>query len=392
MVYDFDTVVNRYNTNSLKFDMKDKYGKPEDVLPMWVADMDFPVLNEVKEAIHRRADHPVYGYTYAGEEYYNSVMDWMKNRHSYQTEKDWYLVGPGVVFGIAVAIRAFTKPGDGIMINTPVYPQFFSVISKNDRRIVKSPLTYRRLEENQYELNFADIEEKIKSQNVKLYILCSPHNPVGRVWTKQELTTLGTILKKHNVLLVSDEIHMDFVFTGYRHQVFAGIRKEFSDFTITLTAPTKTFNLAGLQIANAIISNPSIRKEYLRELQRTFYMEPNIFAIEAGRAAYSHGVAYMDQLLQYLEENVKLVKEHIHTYLPKVKLSHMEGTYLMWLDFTEYGLPQGEINEKMLRKAKLWLHPGELFGEDGNGFQRFNIAVPRSVLRQSLTQLTEAFS
>ena len=392
MVYDFDSVINRYNTNSLKFDMKKEYGQPEDVLPMWVADMDFPVLPEVTKAIMSRAQHPVYGYSVAGDDYFKSVMEWMKKRYSYITEKEWYVTAPGVVFALAVAIRAYTKPGDAVMINTPVYPQFYQVIKNNERKIVKSPLVLHRNEEDHYEMNFKEIEENIIKNDVKLYILCSPHNPVGRVWTKEELLTLGSILKKHNVLLVSDEIHMDFVYSGYRHHIFAGLKKEFENFTITCTAPSKTFNLAGLQIANIIIADEELRKQFVREFRRTGYAEPNIFGVEACQAAYEYGAEYMDQLVSYLEDNCKIVKDYLHTYLPKIKIAHIEGTYLMWLDFLDYGLSQLELNNKIKLDAKLWLNQGDKFGEEGVGFERMNIAVPRSVLQQGLDQLREAFS
>ena len=392
MTYNFDTYINRYNTDSLKFDTKSRYGQPEDVLPMWVADMDYPVLPKVTEAIHNRAEHPAYGYTYAGEDYYNSVMAWMHNRHSYVTDKDWYVITPSVVFALAVAVRAYTKPGDGVMINTPVYPQFFNIIVNNDRKIVKSPLILRREKEDYYEMDYAQLEEEIVKSKIKLYILCSPHNPVGRVWTKEELLTLGDILKRHNVLLVSDEIHMDFVYSGYQHHVFAGINKEFEDFTITCTSPSKTFNLAGLKIANIIIANKELRRQFVAEIVKTGYTEPNIFGMVSCQAAYRFGAEYVDQMMQYLEDNVKFVREYIGTHLPKVKLSHIEGTYLMWLDFLDYGLSQKEINKKLMYEAKLWLNAGDRFGEEGNGFQRINIAVPRSVLKQGFVQLTRAFS
>ena len=392
MGVDFDRLIDRYNTNSVKFDFKKEYGQPEDVLPMWVADMDFPVLPEVTNAIKKRAEHPVYGYSVAGDEYYKSVMDWFENRHSYQTKKEWYVITPGVLFALGVAIRAYTEPGEGVMINTPVYGQFYKVIASNGRKLVKSPLVLHRELEDRYEMDFTGLEEKIVKNQVKLFILCSPHNPVGRVWTEAELLTLGGILKKHNVLLVSDEIHMDFVYSGYRHHVFACLRDEFKEFTITCTAPSKTFNLAGLQIANIVIANEELRKKFVKEMRKTGYSEPNIFGMVACQAAYTYGAEYMDQLVEYLEKNVKLLQEYLSAYLPKIKWSHIEGTYLMWMDFLDYNLSQESINNKIRHQAKLWLSSGEIFGEEGVGFQRINIAVPRSVLIQCLNQLKETFS
>ena len=391
MRYNFDTPINRYHTNSLKFDFKKAYGQPEDVLPMWVADMDFPVLPEVTKAIIRRANHPVYGYTMALEEYYKSVMEWMETRHSYHTKRDWFIITPSVVFSLGVAIRAFTKENGAVMINTPVYGQFFKIIVNNDRRIVESPLVYQE-DTKRYELNFHDIETKIVKEQIKLYILCSPHNPVGRVWTKEELLTLGSILKKHQVVLVSDEIHMDFVFKKYRHNVFSTLKEEFEEFTITCTSSSKTFNLAGLQNANTIIANKTLRREFLRELKKSGYNEPNIFGMVACQAAYECGADYMDQLVDYLWQNVEFTKEYVSQYMPKLKITPMEGTYLMWLDFREYGFSSEEINHRLMYQAKVWIQEGKQFGEKEDGFYRMNIAVPRSILKQCLEQLREAFS
>ena len=321
MQYNFDTPIDRYHTNCLKFDYKKEYGQPDDVFPMWVADMDYPVLPEVTEAIIKRAKHPVYGYTLASDAYYESVMRWMETRHQYITEKEWYTVTPGVVFAIAMAIRAFTNPGDAVMVNTPVYAPFFKTVRNNDRIVVECPLVYERKEMDEYRLDFAEIEKKIAENNVKMYILCSPHNPVGRVWTEEELRTLGNILKKYNLLLVCDEIHMDFVFSGHKHHVFAGLSKEFEDFTITCTAPSKTFNLAGLQISNIIISNEGMREKFRAEMSKLGYEEPNVLGLEACQAAYEYGADYMDQLVKYLEENKKLVIDYLAEHIPAIKLS-----------------------------------------------------------------------
>lgn len=391
MVYNFDTPINRYHTNSVKFDFKKAYGQPEDVLPMWVADMDFPVLPEVTEAIIKRAKHPVYGYTMALEDYYESVIKWMEARHSYHTKKDWYSITPSVVFSLGVAIRAFTKENEGVMINTPVYGQFFKIIANNNRRIVDSPLVYHE-DNKRFELNFQDIEAKIVKEKVKLYLLCSPHNPVGRVWTKEELLTLGSILKKHQVVLVSDEIHMDFVFKKYRHHVFSTLKEEFKEFTITCTSSSKTFNLAGLQLSNTIIANQTLRKEFLRELRKSGYNEPNIFGLVACQTAYEWGADYMDQLVDYLFENVEFITDYVNQYMPKLKITTMEGTYLMWIDFREYGLSSEELKHKLMYQAKVWLQEGKQFGETEEGFYRMNIAVPRSILKQCFNQLREAFS
>lgn len=392
MIYDFDTPINRYNTNSIKFDHKKQFGQPEDVIPMWVADMDYPVLPDVTEAIIRRANHPVYGYTEGGNEYYQSVMEWMQKRHGYGTKKDWYIITPGVIFALSVAIRAYTEPEDSIMINTPVYRPFFRSIEQNGRKAIKVPLQYDRQDVDRYVMNFTEIEEKILENNVKMFVLCNPHNPVGRVWTKEELMTLGDILKKHGVLLVSDEIHMDFIYSGHKHHVFAGLREDYQEFTITCTSPSKTFNLSGLQIANTIIVNPKLRMKFIREMRKTGYDHPNIFGLEACQAAYEHGADYLDQMVRYLESNKEYAEDYIRSNLPKIKFSPMEGTYLMWLDFQDYGLSKEEISKILMHKAKIWLNQGEIFGEEGSGFQRINIAVPRQQLIHCLEQIKKAFS
>ncbi len=390
-MYNFDEPFDRYKTGSLKFDFKKEHEQPEDVLPMWVADMDYPVLPDITEAIIKRAKHPVYGYTLCGDDYYKSVMNWMQHRHGYETKKEWYITTPGVVFAIAMAIRAFTKPGDAVMINTPVYYPFSSAILKNDRKLITSSLLYKEEKIGRYEMNFAEIEERIIKNKVKLFILCSPHNPVGRVWSSEELIEIGAILKKHKVLLISDEIHMDFVYTGYRHHVFAGLRKEYEDFTITCTAPSKTFNLAGLQISNIIIANKTLREQFALEVSKTGYDEPNLYGLIACQTAYNYGAEYVDEMLTYLEGNIQFAEEYLKKYLPKVKVTKMEGTYLMWLNFNEYGLTTEELNHRITHQAKLWLDPGEIFGIEGEGFQRINIAVPRSTLVTCLEHLKKAF-
>lgn len=389
--YRFDQEINRYNTSCLKYDFKSRYNKPEDVFPMWVADMDFEVPQVITEAIKKRAEHGIYGYTIGDDRFYNSLISWMQTRHQYETKKEWYLQIPGVVFGLAMAVRAFTNPGDAVMVQTPVYYPFYKCIENNHRVVVKNSLIYEKDGTPAYRMDYDKIEEDIVKHQVKLFILCSPHNPVGRVWTEEELIRLGEILERHQVLLVSDEIHMDFIFGQRKHHVFAGLKPSFENFTITCTAPSKTFNLAGLQLANLIVSNEEIRERLRAEIQATGYAEPNVFGLVACQAAYESGGDYLDHLIEYLEGNVAFVKEFLKENLPKVKLIEPEGMYLLWLDFNEYGLSSQEITDIIVKKAKLWFNAGEIFGDEGLGFQRINIATNRAVVERAMNQLKDAF-
>lgn len=388
--YNFDREINRYNTSCLKYDFKGRYNKPDDVLPMWVADMDFFVPEEVTDAIKKRAEHGVYGYTIGDEAFFDSLIRWMKIRHGYETEKDWYIQTPGVVFGLAMAVRAFTNPGDAVMVQTPVYYPFYKSIENNGRRIVKNPLIYERDQTPAYRMDYELLEEDIVKNNVKLFILCSPHNPVGRVWTKEELIRLGDILEKHKVIMVSDEIHMDFVFGERKHHVFASLKPSYESFTITCTAPSKTFNLAGLQLSNLIVSDEKLRNELKREIACTGYAEPNIFGLVACQASYDYGAEYLEQLISYLEGNIAYIKDFVANYLPKVKVVEPEGTYLLWLDFTEYGYSAKELNYILLNEAKLWFNSGDIFGPEGEGFERINIATSRSVIERAFSQMANA--
>lgn len=390
--YNFDQHINRYGTDCIKFDFKSHYKKPEDVLPMWVADMDFAVPDDVTEAIMERARHGIYGYTIAGEEYNQAVIGWMKRRHGYTIEQDWILQTPGVVYAIVMSIRAFTNPGDAVMIQTPVYYPFYKSIYNNGRKLVTNPLIYQKDKEVAYTIDLKQFEQAIIENDVKLFVLCNPHNPVGRVWTREELMGMGEILKRHNVLVVSDEIHMDFVFSGHKHLVFAGLSEEFEHMTITCTAPSKTFNLAGLQLSNIILANETLRTKLRQEINATGYSEANVFGLVACQAAYEHGDEYVDQLNEYVQGNIDYIDNFLKENLPKAHLIRPEGTYLLWIDFSEYGISIEKMNERILHKAKLWFNSGEIFGVEGKGFQRINVATNRLVIEQALEQLKDAFS
>ncbi len=387
MNFDFDKPIDRTGTDSLKHDFFTERAMPCDTLPMWVADMDFAVPPAVIQALTTRCEHGVFGYTDAKEDYYRVLQHWFSRRYSWDIQPAWVVKTPGVVYAICTAVRAFTLPGDAVLIQQPVYYPFASAVKNNNRKLIVSTLRY---DNGSYQMDFADLEDKIIQNNVRLFTLCNPHNPVGRVWTKEELTRIGEICIRHNVLVLSDEIHADFIHAGHSHTVFASITPAFADNTVTCTSPSKTFNLAGLQISNILISNESLRRRFKQEIRRTGYDEPNIMGIVACKAAYEHGEEWLDALLVYLADNVALVRDFVRDRLPKISLVEPEGTYLVWLDFSRLGLSDDALNELIIHKAKLWLDAGTMFGAGGSGFQRINLACPRSVVQEALLRIEKA--
>jgi len=388
---DFDKVVNRKGTKSLKYDFAVKRGYPEDVLPLWVADMDFPTSSYVEDALVNVARHNIYGYsnTQEGDGFFEAVSGWMKRHHDFEVEREWHVKTPGVTFAIAHAIRALTKPGDAVIIQQPVYYPFSSIIRENKRKLVSSDLVID--EEGRYHMDFEDFEKRIAENDVKLFILCSPHNPVGRVWTKDELITVGDICSRHGVYVFSDEIHFDFVWKG-PHHVFQDLKEEYKDFTITATAPSKTFNLAGLQQSNIFIPNESIRRKFKAEISATGYDEPNIFGITAAQAAYESGDEWYNAATAYIKSNIDFAADFVRNNLPGVKLIDTQGTYLIWLDFRNLGISAVELDDILINSAKLWLDSGKIFGKAGEGFQRINTTCPRSVLKEALSRIAKVIS
>lgn len=384
---DFDAIVERRNTNSLKYDFAVQKGKPKEVMPLWVADMDFPASSYVQEALREKAEHGIWGYSEAQESYFEAVKDWMFRHHGWQVEASWLVKTPGVVFALVMAIRAFTNPGDGVLIQQPVYYPFGEVIQKNGRRIVDNTLIQR--EDGRYEVDFTDFEEKIVQENVKLFILCNPHNPTGRVWSIEELTKMGDICYKHQVLVVSDEIHSDFVFQG-KHQVFAGLKEEYKKMTVTCTSPSKTFNLAGLQVSNIFIADEKLRTQLKKELAATGYSQLNIMGLVACEAAYRDGEEWYRAVHAYIWQNIVYTKAFLEKHIPGIKMRKPEGTYLVWLDCRGLGLKEHELEELIVQKAGLWLDAGAMFGKAGAGFQRINVACPRATLRAALERLADA--
>ncbi|MGC4018859.1 MAG: MalY/PatB family protein [Muricomes sp.] len=387
MKFDFDTIVERRGTNSLKYDFAVERGRREDILPLWVADMDFTTAPVILEKLEQIVKHGIFGYSDSKEDYFQAISGWYKEHFGWEVQQDWLIKTPGVVFAIAAAVQAFTKEGESVLIQQPVYYPFSEVILDNNRVLVNNPL---KLVDGHYEIDFEDFEEKIKSKNVKVFLLCSPHNPVGRVWQEWELKKLGDICLQHGVIVVSDEIHGDFTYPGFSHRVFASLSPEFADITVTCTAPSKTFNLAGLQISNIFISNPKLRKKFQDVIAAEGYSQVNTMGMAACQAAYEGGWEWLSQLKEYLLENLNFAREFLKEHLPEITLIEPEGTYLIWLDFSKLNLPEEELEDLIANKARLWLDGGAIFGEVGQGFQRINIACPRKTLQQALVQLEEA--
>lgn len=391
--YNFDKIINRKGTNCLKYDYAVERGKPADVLPLWVADMDFTVSEEITKSLHAAVDHGIYGYTQPKDDYYNAITNWMEKNHNWKTKREWIMKTPGVVFALGAAVKAFTKPGDAVLIQNPVYYPFTNIIRDNDRRVIDNTLVYeKRVTEgkSQYSIDYEDFERKIVQENIKLFILCNPHNPVGRVWNREELQYLGEICLRHHVIVVSDEIHNDFVYPGFEHTVFANVDPRFAEFTVTCTAPSKTFNLAGLQISNIFISNETLREAFQKEIDKTGYDEPNALGAVACEAAYRGGQEWLDQLRAYLLENLNFLRAYLQEKIPQIHLVEPEGTYLVWLDCSELGISGKELDQFIVEKAGLWLDGGAMFGPSGADFQRVNIACPRATLELALDKLKAA--
>ena len=391
MKYNFDKSIERNNTDSLKVDFKKEHGMSEDVLPLWVADMDYETAPCIIKALNERVAHGIYGYSYPKERYMKSVIGWMNRRHQWDTKASWYVFTPGVVYAIATAIRAFTKTKDRILVQEPVYYPFMKSIESNDRVVVNCPLIYEPKQSPAYRMDFERMEQLIVTEDIKVCIFCSPHNPVGRVWSREELEQFRNLVLKYHLIVISDEIHMDFTYNNYKHTVLASMDEQIVQQVVTCTSPSKTFNLAGLQISNIIIANENLRQQFKEEVERTGYDEPNLFGIVACQAAYEEGDDWLDELMHYLEANLRYVHNFIKEHLPSIRLIEPEGTYLLWLDFSAYHLSEDTLNELIQTKAKLWLDSGEMFGEGGATFQRINIATSRSVLEQAFNQLEQVF-
>lgn len=386
MAYNFDEIITRSNTNSIKYDFAKERNMPQGILPLWVADMDFQTPKEVTQALIKASEHGIFGYTEVKEDYFTVLHRWFQSHYDWNIHRSWLVKTPGVVFAISMAIRALTDEGDSILIQRPVYYPFSQSIENNNRILINNPLKYNN---GSYSMDLVDFESKIIEYKVKVFILCNPHNPVGRVWTKEELIAIGDICVKHNVYVVSDEIHMDFIYPGYKHQVFSNLKAEFENITITCTAPSKTFNLAGLQVSNLLIPNPLLKEALKKEINKSGYSQLNTMGLIACKAAYEYGEEWLSSLSHYLLQNLNYIRDFINNRIPSISLVEPQGTYLVWIDFSALNLSLEELEDLIIHRSNLWLDAGTMFGPEGAQFQRINIACQRSTLEKALIQLEE---
>lgn len=387
--WNFDGIIDRTETSSVKWNnefMKKNF-KYDDMLPLWVADMDFRAPDELLDALRERVDHGIFGYSVTPDSYYDAIINWFKRRHDWSIEKDWIKFAPGVVPAINFIIQYFSQPGDNIIIQEPVYYPFASQIKSNGRNVVNNQLV---IKDNHYEMDFEDLEKKCKEKRTKLLILCSPHNPVGRVWTKKELTKLGEICNENNVLVIPDEIHCDLIFPGHKHIPYATISKEFAQKSITCVAPSKTFNIAGLKSSNVIIPNEILCDEFVAKCSSLSIRGPAIIGAVATEAVYNKCEEWLEELLKYIWQNFEYLKSYFAEYNSDIEVFNLEGTYLPWIDFRKLGIDPKELDRCIKEDGKVCLDDGGMFGESGKGFQRFNIACPRSILEEALDRITKA--
>ena len=382
MKYDFDEIIPRRNTRSYKWDS----AADDNVLPLWVADMDFRTAPAVVEALERRVKHGIFGYVRVPDEYYQAVTNWFAQRHGWQFQKEWMIYTSGVVPAISAIIKALAEPGDGIVVQTPVYNCFFSSIRNNGCRIVSSPLIY---DGRTYRMDFEDLETKTADPNVKAMLLCNPHNPAGRVWTRDELIRLGEICRRNHVTVISDEIHCELVFPGHTYLPFASISDQHLWNSVTCISPSKSFNLAGLQIANIIARDDALRQRIDRAININEVCDVNPFGVEATIAAYNQGEEWLMQLLGYLQGNYETLCKFFGKYLPQIAVTELEGTYLVWTDCRKLGLSSDVLQSRLLAEAGVWLNSGTMYGAEGEGFMRWNIACPRSVLAQAMERFRD---
>lgn len=384
--YDFDQQINRKNTNSVKFDsLKEVFGT-EDLLPLWVADMDFLSPPEITEALKKRIEHGIFGYVKPNEDYYNSIINWLKNRHNWSIKKEAITFVPGVVKGYAFAIEKFTNINDKIIIQPPVYPPFKSITEGLDRAVVNNPLIF---EDEQYRMDFDHLREVAKD-GCKMLILCNPHNPAGRVWLKEELSELAEICYDNQVLVVSDEIHADLTLPGYKHIPFATVSDKAAKNNITLMAPSKTFNIAGIVSSFAVVENTEIRKKYFNYLNARQLGDGTIFGYLASQYAYQYGEDWLEQVTDYIQDNIDFVNSYLQDNIPQIKAVLPEASFLIWLDCRELNLSQKELESFFIQKAKLALNSGTMFGKEGKGYMRLNVGCPRSILAEALDNLKKA--
>lgn len=384
MKYDFDEIIPRRGSNSYKWD-----SKPDNfVLPMWVADMDFRTAQPIIDRLEKRVRHGIFGYAKVPDSYYEALIFWFLKHYDFNIRKEWILYTSGVVPALSAVIKALTSPGDKVIVQEPVYNCFFSSIRNNGCETVSNDLIY---ENGCYTIDFDDLEAKASDPKTRVMLLCNPHNPVGRVWTTEELTRIGEICLRHQVKIISDEIHCDLVHPGFEHIPFASLNHDFLQHSVTCTAPSKTFNLAGIQVANIIAPDEEIRRKIDKSLNINEVCEINVFAIEALIAAYDEGEEWLIQLKEYLNQNYQFLKTFINTNLPRLKVLPLEATYLVWIDCKALGIPSSGIAQLLLEKEKVWVNEGTLYGDNGEGFIRLNMACPRQLLSDGLNAIKNIF-
>lgn len=381
MKYDFDKQISRRGTDSYKWDSAES----EHVLPMWVADMDFPTAPAIVDALKKRIEHGIFGYTRVSESYYKVVTDWFSRRHNWTVNREWIIYTSGVVPAVSAIIKALTVPGDKVLVQTPVYNCFFSSIRNNGCEMVSSPLCYA---DNTYTIDYEDLECKAADPKVKIMLLCNPHNPAGRVWKREELVRIGAICIRHGVTVVSDEIHCELVFPGHRYTPFASISEDFLRHSVTCLSPSKAFNIAGLQIANIVCADANRRSKIDRAINDNEVCDVNPFGVIATQAAYNEGEKWLDQLIEYLHANYLYMREFCREHLPEFPVTVLEGTYLVWMDCRKLGLPSEELERQLMEQGDLWLNAGIMYGMEGEGFMRWNIACPRTTLIDGLTRFS----
>lgn len=393
--YDFNEIIDRSNTQCLKWDFlpqffgkKVRQGDPSKLLPFWIADMDFRAPEPLIVALEHRIKHGIFGYSGFSSSYYESVISWFKRRHNWNIQKEWFVYTPGIIPALNFIIQEFSEVGDKILVQNPVYYPFFESIKNNRRQIQLNPL---KIVKNHYEMDFDNLKQQIEGPKVKIMILCSPHNPVGRVWSSDELKKIGKICLDHNILLISDEIHSDIVYPGHKHINLASISEELSDQIITCTSASKTFNLAGLQTSNIIIKNEQIRNRFKQRVLSAGINEPNPIGALATEICYNECEDWFDQLLVYLQSNLEYVKNYIQANLSDIKIFEPEGTYLLWMDFRAWNKNYQELEDFMLNKAQVALDEGYIFGPEGEGFERINIATPKAYLIECLNRIYRAY-
>ena len=383
MKYNFDKIVPRRGTNSVKWDV----AKEDGVIPMWVADMDFQAAPCIRQALKERMDHGVFGYTLVPNSYYESIISWFDRRHQWHIERDWIIYTSGVVPAISAIIKALTEPGDKVLVQTPVYNCFFSSIRNNGCTTAENALVRKG---NSYEIDFDDFEKQAADEKTKVFLLCNPHNPAGRVWTPEELSRMNDICLKHGVQVISDEIHCELVMPGYKFTPFAAVSKACQDNCITTNSPTKSFNIAGLQIANIITNNDTIKRKIDRAININEVCDVNPFGVIALQAAYNEGESWIDQLNLYLWENYKVLKDFFQEHLPKLKVLKLEGTYLVWIDISATGLKADELTNELLQHGKVMVNSGTMYGKTtGADYLRLNIAMPRSLMLEALQRIAQ---